>query len=313
MYRRGRLKSGRDLRNSARVAGERDRDLSKRTNFHPLPYLSPKRPCLQRGDLPSKRRCLIFILRGFALLKISVVTAVFNRENTVAEAVASVASQDYGSVEHVIQDGGSRDGTLEAIKAVAGPDVSLESARDGGIYDGINKGIARTTGDVVGLMHSDDLFASPTILSKVAKAMEDPEIDGVYGDLDYVAADDIQKVIRKWRSGDYQKSKLKRGWMPPHPTLYLRRSVFDTWGLYDTSFRIAADYDAMLRYLVKGEIRLAYIPEVFVKMRVGGESNASLQKIIRKSREDYRAIRENGVGGLGTLAFKNLSKVQQFL
>ncbi|WP_286197151.1 glycosyltransferase family 2 protein [Tropicibacter sp. R15_0] len=247
------------------------------------------------------------------MLKISVVTAVFNRENTVAEAVASVASQDYGSVEHVIQDGGSRDGTLEAIKAVAGPDVSLESARDGGIYDGINKGIARTTGDVVGLMHSDDLFASPSILSKVAKAMEDPEIDGVYGDLDYVAADDIQKVIRKWRSGDYQKSKLKRGWMPPHPTLYLRRSVFDTWGLYDTSFRIAADYDAMLRYLVKGEIRLVYIPEVFVKMRVGGESNASLQKIIRKSREDYRAIRENGVGGLGTLAFKNLSKVQQFL
>ncbi|MBO9467527.1 glycosyltransferase [Tropicibacter sp. R15_0] len=246
-------------------------------------------------------------------MKISVVTAVFNRENTVAEAVASVASQDYGSVEHVIQDGGSRDGTLEAIKAVAGPDVSLESARDGGIYDGINKGIARTTGDVVGLMHSDDLFASPSILSKVAKAMEDPEIDGVYGDLDYVAADDIQKVIRKWRSGDYQKSKLKRGWMPPHPTLYLRRSVFDTWGLYDTSFRIAADYDAMLRYLVKGEIRLVYIPEVFVKMRVGGESNASLQKIIRKSREDYRAIRENGVGGLGTLAFKNLSKVQQFL
>ncbi|SMX29578.1 PGL/p-HBAD biosynthesis glycosyltransferase/MT3031 [Pelagimonas phthalicica] len=247
------------------------------------------------------------------MLKISVVTAVFNRENTVAEAVASVASQDYGSVEHVIQDGGSRDGTLEAIKAVAGADVSLESARDGGIYDGINKGIARTTGDVVGLMHSDDLFASSSILSKVAKVMEDPEIDGVYGDLDYVAADDIQKVIRKWRSGDYHQSKLKRGWMPPHPTLYLRRSVFDTWGLYDTSFRIAADYDAMLRYLVKGEIRLAYIPEVFVKMRVGGESNASLQKIIRKSREDYRAIRENGVGGLGTLAFKNLSKVQQFL
>lgn len=246
------------------------------------------------------------------MLTLSVVTAVWNREATIAEAIESVAAQDYGHVEHVIQDGASRDGTLEVIRTTAGPNVSLESVRDGGIYDGINKGIARTTGDVVGLMHSDDLFAANDILSRVAEAFQDPGIDGVYGDLDYVAAEDTSRVIRKWRSGPYSPDRLRRGWMPPHPTLYLRRAVFDRWGLYDTSFRIAADYDAMLRYLVKGGIRLAYVPRVFVKMRVGGESNRSLAKIVQKSREDYRAIRGNGVGGLGTLAAKNFSKIGQF-
>jgi len=188
----------------------------------------------------------------------------------------------------------------------------LESVPDKGIYDGINKGIARSTGEVVGLMHSDDLFAHSVVLSRVAEAMVDPEIDGVYGDLDYVAANDTDRIIRKWRSGPYTPESLRRGWMPPHPTLYLRRTVYERWGLYDTSFRIAADYDAMLRYLVRGQIRLAYVPEVFVKMRVGGESNASIKKILRKSSEDYRAIRANGVGGIGTLAGKNLSKIKQF-
>ncbi len=244
--------------------------------------------------------------------KISVVTAVFNRDQTIAEAIESVAAQTYPNVEHVIQDGGSTDQTLVEINRVAGANVQLESARDSGIYDGINKGIARTTGDIVGLMHSDDLFADKHVLSHVAKAMENPEIDGVYGDLDYVAADDISRIIRKWRSGAYDPRKLRRGWMPPHPTLYLRREVFDRLGLYDTSYQIAADYDAMLRYLSKGQIRLGYVPEVFVKMRVGGESNRSIAKVLKKSCEDYRAIRVNGVGGLGTLAFKNLSKIQQF-
>ncbi|MBS0126237.1 glycosyltransferase family 2 protein [Thetidibacter halocola] len=245
--------------------------------------------------------------------KISVVTAVFNRHGTVAEAIDSVAAQDHRDVEHVIQDGGSTDGTLEVIARVAGPKVRLHSEPDGGIYDGINRGIAHTTGDIIGLMHSDDLFADTRVLSWVAEAMADPDVEGVYGDLDYVAATDTMRVIRRWRAGEYTPAKLRRGWMPPHPTLYLRREVFDRLGLYNTDFRIAADYDAILRYLVKGRIRLTYVPRVLVKMRVGGESNRSLAKIVQKSREDYRAIRANGVGGLGTFALKNLSKIQQFL
>jgi glycosyltransferase involved in cell wall biosynthesis len=244
--------------------------------------------------------------------KISVVTAVYDRAATIGEAMESVRAQTYANIEHVVQDGGSKDGTQDVIATHAGPNVIVESARDSGIYDAINKGIARSTGDIVGLMHSDDFFASETVLADVAKAFEDPNIDGVYGDLDYVSTTDTTKVIRKWRSGSYDRDRLKSGWMPPHPTLYLRREIFERFGTYDTSFQIAADYDAMLRYLVKGQVRLAYIPKVLVKMRVGGESNRSLARIIRKSREDYRALRNNDVGGFGTLALKNLSKVIQF-
>lgn len=245
-------------------------------------------------------------------MKISVVTAVFNRCDTIGAAMESVAAQSCADVEHIIQDGGSRDGTLEIINDRAGPDTHLLSEPDDGIYDAINLGIRRATGDVIGLMHSDDHFASPHVLSRIAKAFETPQIDGVYGDLTYVSARNPGRVLRYWRAGDYEISKLRKGWMPPHPTLYLRREVFDRWGLYDTGFQIAADYDAMLRYLVKGRIRLAYVPEVLVCMRTGGESNRSLGRILRKSREDYRAIRRNGVGGVGTLAMKNASKLTQF-
>jgi len=245
-------------------------------------------------------------------VKISVVTAVYNRRATIGQSVESVATQTHSDIEHVIQDGGSTDGTLDILARKSDPRIALLSESDAGIYDAINRGIQRTNGDIIGLMHSDDFFAAPDILARVATVMADPDIDGVYGDLDYVAADDTSRIIRRWRSGAYDAKKLGKGWMPPHPTLYLRREVFDKHGLYDTSFGIAADYDAMLRYLVKGQIKLAYIPDVMVKMRVGGESNKSLRKIVLKSQEDYRAIRRNGVGGLGTLAFKNLSKIQQF-
>ncbi|SPJ23045.1 glycosyltransferase family 2 protein [Palleronia abyssalis] len=243
---------------------------------------------------------------------ISVVTATFNRAHVIGDAMRSVQAQTWPHIEHVIQDGGSTDDTLAVIEATRTPSTRVISEPDTGIYDAINKGIANTTGDIVGLMHSDDFFAAPDVLSDVAHAFEDPAVDGVYGDLDYVAADNTDRIIRRWRSGQFAPSKLRQGWMPPHPTLYLRRRVFDNLGLYDTRFRIAADYDAMLRYLHQGQIKLAYIPKVMVKMRVGGESNRSLSKILKKSSEDYRAIRGNGVGGIGTLARKNLSKITQF-
>lgn len=240
-------------------------------------------------------------------------TIVYNRAPFIHGALESTAAQTHPQFEHIVQDGGSTDGTLDLIEQHGHDKIDLQSAPDSGLYDALNKGIERATGDVIGVMHSDDLFADDQVLTRVAKMMTDPAIDGVYGDLDYVAAGDTTKIIRKWRSGDYDPAKLRRGWMPPHPTLYLRREVFETFGVYDTSYRIAADYDAMLRYLIKGRINLAYIPEVLVKMRIGGESNRSISKIILKSREDYRAIRSNGAGGIGTLAMKNLSKVTQFL
>lgn len=246
-------------------------------------------------------------------LLISVVTAVYNRQETLGDTLDSVRGQTYPYVEHIIQDGGSTDGTLELLKNNAAPRTSLISEPDNGIYDAINKGIKRSHGDIVGLMHSDDFFASPDILEKVANCFHDTDIDGIYGDLNYVSAQDPDRIIRRWKSGSFEKRKLRFGWMPPHPTLYLRREVFDRLGLYDTQFSIAADYDAMLRYLTSGQVQLGYLPEVMVKMRVGGESNKTLRKILKKTSEDYRAIRQNGVGGVGTLVCKNLSKARQFL
>lgn len=245
-------------------------------------------------------------------MKISVITAVFNRAHTIRETMISVQGQTHEQVEHVIQDGGSTDGTLREIAACADGATRLESEGDKGIYDAINRGISRASGEIIGLMHSDDFFANDRVLEQVAMRFTDPGVIGVYGDLQYVSASDPSKVVRHWTSGDYTPGRLARGWMPPHPTLYLRREVFEHYGLYDNSFSISADYDAMLRYLVQGKISLAYIPEVMVKMRLGGESNRSLGRIIRKSLEDYHAIRRNGVGGVGTLAAKNFSKINQF-
>jgi glycosyltransferase involved in cell wall biosynthesis len=244
-------------------------------------------------------------------VKISVVTAVRNRAATIGHSMESVQAQTFGQIEHVIQDGCSTDGTLDVIGGLADGATHLRSERDGGIYDAINRGIARSTGDVVGLLHSDDFFADDHVIEKVAAAFADPSVQGVYGDLNYVSSTDATRIVRHWRSGGYHIGRLRHGWMPPHPTVYLRREVFEQWGLYDPGLQIAADYDAMLRYLSKGRIQLAYIPEVLVNMRTGGESNRSLGRILRKSREDYLAIRRNDIGGMATLLKKNLRKVDQ--
>lgn len=246
-------------------------------------------------------------------MKISIITAVFNRVETIEEALETVQRQTYKNIDHVIQDGGSTDGTLDILNRHTSANIRVESAVDEGIYDAINKGIGRAKGDAIGLMHSDDVFASDDVIEAVAHLLSDSKFDGVYGDLQYVSTNDTQQVIRHWASGPYKPTKLKRGWMPPHPTVYLRRSVFEKFGLYDTSYRIAADYDAMLRYMGKGQIRMAYLPRVMVKMRVGGASNGSLIQLFKKSREDYRAIRSNKMGGAGVLFRKNLSKLGQFV
>ena len=247
------------------------------------------------------------------MTSISIVTAVYNRADTIGEALRSLQAQTHAQVEHLVQDGGSTDGTLDVIAANAGLNLRLETGREGGIYDALNRGIARATGDVMGLLHSDDLLAHPEVLSRVAAAFADPGVDGVYGDLEYVAKDNPARVIQYWRADAYTPALLRQGWMPPHPTLFLRRTVFERHGAYDTDFRIAADYEAILRWLTRGQLRLVYLPEVLVRMRVGGESNRSLGRILRKSREDLRAIRRHQVGGLSVLAAKNLSKVTQFL
>ena len=246
-------------------------------------------------------------------MKVSIVTAVLDRADTIAQAVKSVQRQSHRQLEHVIQDGGSQDGTVEIVERLTDNRTNLVSEPDLGIYDAINRGIARSTGDVVGLLHSDDFFSHEEVVARIAAAFENPEVEAVYGDLDYVSSADPDRVVRRWRAGIFSQSKLRRGWMPPHPTLYLRASVFRDYGNYDTSFEIAADYDAILRYFGSAQVRSVYLREVLIKMRVGGASNASLGHILKKSKEDLRALRRNDIGGYGALAFKNLSKIGQFV
>ena len=245
-------------------------------------------------------------------MKISIITATFNRVDTVAQALASVQGQTWKQVEHIVIDGASTDGSLPVIEAQRDRLAVLVSEPDRGMYDALNKGIQRATGDVVGFLHSDDLFADEKVLARIAAAFEDPDVEAVYGDLQYVSKDDPDVVVRYWRSGKFSQSRLGWGWMPPHPTLYVRRSVYQRLGGFDLRYRIAADYDTMLRFLGKGKVRAAYIPEVLVKMRLGGASNRSVNNIVRKSWEDYLVLRRNGVGGVGALAWKNMRKVKQF-
>lgn len=246
-------------------------------------------------------------------MKVSIITAVYNRAGTIGMAVESLKAQTHAEFEHVVMDGGSTDGTVPMLEELADHRTMITSEPDRGIYDALNKGLARATGDVIGLLHSDDVLAHDDVLARVAQTFAAAPVEAVYGDLDYVRRDDPSRIVRRWRSGEFSPEKLRFGWMPPHPALFLRREVIERFRGYDTSFRIAGDYDAILRYFSSDGFRAAYIPEVLVRMRLGGESNRSLGRILRKSREDYRAIRRNNVGGLHTLVSKNLRKVGQFL
>jgi glycosyltransferase involved in cell wall biosynthesis len=245
-------------------------------------------------------------------IRISVVTAVYNCRDTVAQAIESVLSQTYPDVETILIDGASTDGTLDVLLPYRQHLDVFVSERDLGIYDALNKGIERASGDVVGFLHADDLFDNREVLLRVAEAFADPQVEAVYGDLVYVRHGNVDQVVRYWRAGQFEPSSLRRGWMPPHPTFYVRRRVYQRFGAFDTSYRIAADYESILRFLGRARIRAAYIPQVLVRMRVGGASNRSLSNILRKSREDLRALHTHGAGGVGTVLRKNLSKLSQF-
>jgi len=245
-------------------------------------------------------------------LKISIITSVYNNKETIAEAIESVLSQTYDNIEYIVVDGASTDGTVDIIKQYADKISTFVSEPDKGIYDGLNKGVALATGDVVGFLHSDDLFEDEHVVAKIDEAFKIDDMDSIYGDLTYVSKEDTSKVVRYWKSGAYGLKKLKNGWMPPHPTFYVKREVYEKYGAFDTSFKISADYDSILRFLGREGITTRYIPEVMVKMRVGGESNKSLQNLVLKTKEDLRAIKKNNVGHIRSIFFKNLSKIPQF-
>ena len=248
-------------------------------------------------------------------LKFSIITASYNRKELIGSCISSVLGQTFPGIEYIIIDGGSTDGTLDIISQVMSHKTLVTkviSEPDNGIYDALNKGIRMAAGDVIGFLHADDMYATDTVLKTVAGCFERQNVDSCYGDLQYVDKNDTNKTIRCWKSSPFDSGLLKKGWMPPHPTFFVKRAVYEKYGGFDTTFRIAADYELMMRFLGKHGISSCYVPEFLVKMRVGGASNKSIRNIIRKSSEDYRIMKMHHVGGLAALIRKNLSKVPQF-
>lgn len=246
-------------------------------------------------------------------MKITIITAVFNSKDFIETCINSVLAQRYRDKEYIVIDGGSTDGTLEIIKESQSGITKLISEKDNGIYDAMNKGIRQATGDVIGILNADDFYPSSEILGKVAEVFKKEAIDSCYGDLMYVDSENTDKVIRYWQSGPYDMNKFYQGWMPPHPTFFLRRSIYEKHGFFNLNLGSAADYEMMLRFLLKHRVSTTYIPEILVKMRVGGISNASLKSRIHANRMDRRAWQINGLKPYPwTLLLKPLRKVNQF-
>jgi glycosyltransferase len=247
-------------------------------------------------------------------MKISIITATYNSEKSIKTCLDSVISQDYSDIEYIIIDGKSLDQTLNIINGYQQKysNIKLISESDQGIYHALNKGVKLAVGDVIGFVHSDDLLANKHIVSELVNLIKVKQLDGLYGDLQYVDKFDLNKVIRLWKSSKFKKSLLKKGWMPAHPTLFLKKNIYKKHGVFNLNYKISADYDFMLRILKDNTLNFEYLPKVITKMRVGGASNRSLKNIIQKTIEDYHIVRSNNIGGFTTVILKNISKIKQF-
>ena len=242
---------------------------------------------------------------------LSILTVTYNSLHTLKDAYASLCAQTYTQWEWVVQDGGSSDGTQQWLERLSDARINLESKKDHGIYDALNKAVGRASGEWIGLLHSDDLYPNAEVLNLVLAAT--PGNDAIYGDLKYVQAADVTKVLRHWQSRTFSPTLLRKGWMPPHPTLFLRKEVYEQAVAFDTQFKIAADYDFILRVFQIPHLKIHYLPQVLMLMRQGGASS-KVSNLVAKSKEDLRVLRKNGLPfPLLVLLRKVSSKFGQFL
>ncbi len=248
--------------------------------------------------------------------KISLITVCYNSGKTIEDTIKSIAIQKYTNLEYIILDGLSTDNTLDIVKNYSDIITKVISERDSGIYDAMNKGIAYATGEIIGLINSDDILADDSVLQKVSEVFSDnPEVDACYGDLCYVKYDDLTKIVRYWRSNSYQHGLFNKGWVPPHPTLYVRREIYEKYGGFDLSYRIAADFELMLRFIAVHHIETAYLPHIMVKMRLGGTTNRNFKNILLQNLEIRRALRSNNMSSslFSFILNKGLSRLLQFV
>ncbi len=246
-------------------------------------------------------------------MKVSIITVCYNSASTIRDTIESVINQTYADIEYIVLDGASTDNTVEIINQYKSSIQTFISEKDNGMYDAINKGIKIATGDIIGILNSDDFYINNQIINKVANIFMKQDIEGIYGDLIYVDPVNTSKVIRKWVSGKYVKGAFLKGWMPPHPTFFVKKEVYNKYGLFNLQLSSAADYELMLRFIHKNNLKLGYLPENMVKMRTGGKSNISIFNRLKGNKEDRKAWKINNLKVKWyTLILKPLSKIKQY-
>lgn len=248
------------------------------------------------------------------MLKISIITVSYNSAQTIEHTIQSVLSQTYPNIEYILVDGASQDNTLKILEKYKSKISKFISEKDNGIYHAMNKGIKMATGDIIGILNSDDFYADDNVLNDVVTTFEKSKADSIYADLQYVDANNTQKIKRYWKSGTYKPGDFLFGWMPPHPTFFVKREVYEKYGLFNESLRSAADYELMLRFIHKHQISVDYLPRVIVKMRSGGQSNVTAKNRIKANLEDRKAWEINNLKPyFFTLFLKPLRKLKQFV
>ncbi len=244
-------------------------------------------------------------------MKVSVITVCYNSASTIEDTIKSVLRQNYEDLEYIVIDGASTDGTLDILHQYKSEIKHLISEPDEGMYYALNKGIKIATGDIIAFLHADDIYAFPEVISGVAEQMKNA--DALYGDLVYVKQSKVNKISRYWKSGSYLPGSFNWGWMPPHPSFFVRKEVYNKFGTFNTQLHSAADYELMLRFIHKNGIEPVYWPEVLVKMRSGGKSNATLVNRLQANKEDKKAWELNGLSPFFfTLWIKPLRKIPQY-
>jgi len=246
-------------------------------------------------------------------MKISIITVVRNGETTIKDTIQCVLRQSYHDIEYIIVDGNSTDNTLDIVRSYGDKIDKVISEPDTGIYDAMNKGLRAATGDYIGFLNADDFYIDSQTISQVASTARATNPDSIYGDLLFVDQRDTNKVVRYWKAGSFSRYKMLFGWSAPHPTFFVKRSIFKKYGLFKENFGLSGDYEMMVRFFFKERISAAYIPETLVRMRVGGAGNSGLKSKIKGNREDLQAWRQNGLKiPFITILMKPLRKVPQF-
>lgn len=243
-------------------------------------------------------------------MKISIITATFNSSTSIKDTLESVNAQTYPNIEHIIVDGGSFDNTLDIVKDYGNKIATIISEPDKGIYDAMNKGIMAATGDIIGILNSDDFFTSTDVISTIVKKFEESSIDALYGDVHFVNPDNLKKTVRYYSSAIFRPSLFRFGFMPAHPSFYMKKSCYEKFGLYSLDYKIASDYDLLIRYLYLHKIKYKYIKKDFVTMRTGGISTENINSRIILNKEIIKACRQYGIyTNMLLLSLKYLYKI----